>query len=292
MPQFNPDISIIIPAYNEYDGLKQLLPRLLDAYPDAEILVVDDGSTDNTLTVCEELNVTYLKHPYNLGNGAAIKSGARQASGDILVFMDADGQHEPKYIDVLLNVLSNGYDMVIGARERDSQASLPRYIANLIYNKFASYMSGHEIMDLTSGFRAVRSRCFKKFLYLLPNGFSYPTTITMAFFRSGFSIKYIPIDCPPRIGNSHIRILKDGIKFFLIIFRLTSLYSPLKIFAPISLVLFITGIGYYGYTYIYTDRFTNMSILFLLTSVIIFMIGLLAEQITFLIYSESQKQDD
>jgi glycosyltransferase involved in cell wall biosynthesis len=288
----NKKISVIIPARNEAESLKVILPEIARIKDIFEIIVVDDASEDNTVAICAENNVKRISHIYHKGNGASIKSGARKATGDILVFMDADGQHEPKYIAALLEELNKGYDMVIGARERDSHASLPRYFANLIYNKFASYMSGHEITDLTSGFRAVKSKYFKKFLYLLPNGFSYPTTITMAFFRSGYSIKYIPIDCPTRVGNSHIRLIKDGVKFFLIIFRLTSLYSPLKIFAPISLMLFITGIGYYGYTYIYADRFTNMSILFLLTSVIIFMIGLLAEQITFLIYSESQKQDD
>lgn len=288
----NKKISIIIPARNEAKSLEILLPEIARIENIFEIIVVDDASEDNTAAVCKNNNVKLVSHIYHKGNGASIKSGARKATGDIFVFMDADGQHDPKYIDVLLDELNNGYDMVIGAREKDSHASLPRFIANLVYNKFASYMSGHEIIDLTSGFRAVKSNYFKKFLYLLPNGFSYPTTITMAFFRSGFSIKYIPIDCPTRIGNSHIRLIKDGIKFFLIIFRLTSLYSPLKIFAPISLILFFTGISYYGYTYIYHERFTNMSILFLLASIIIFLIGLLSEQITFLIYSESQKQDD
>ena len=288
----NKKVSVIIPARNEAESLKVILPEIARINNIFEIIVVNDASEDGTKAVCEDNNVKLVNHLYQKGNGASIKSGSREATGEYLVFMDGDGQHNPKDIPDLLNELENGYDMVIGAREKDSHASLPKYIANMIYNKFASYMSGHEIVDLTSGFRAVKSTCFKKFLYLLPNGFSYPTTITMAFFRSGYSIKYIPIDCPPRIGNSHIRILKDGIKFFLIIFRLTSLYSPLKIFAPISLLLFITGIGYYGYTYIYLERFTNMSILFLLTSVIVFMIGLLAEQITFLIYSESQKLDD
>jgi glycosyltransferase involved in cell wall biosynthesis len=288
----NKKVSVIIPARNEAESLKVILPEIARINNIFEIIVVNDASEDGTEAVCEDNKVKLVNHLYQKGNGASIKSGTREATGEYLVFMDGDGQHNPKDIPDLLNELENGYDMVIGAREKDSHASLPKYIANMIYNKFASYMSGHEIVDLTSGFRAVKSTYFKKFLYLLPNGFSYPTTITMAFFRSGYSIKYIPIDCPPRIGNSHIRILKDGIKFFLIIFRLTSLYSPLKIFAPISLLLFITGIGYYGYTYIYLERFTNMSILFLLTSVIIFMIGLLAEQITFLIYSESQKLDD
>ena len=153
-------------------------------------------------------------------------------------------------------------------------------------------MSGHKIDDLTSGFRAVKADVFKQFLYLLPNGFSYPTTITMALFRSGYSIKYVPISCEQRTGNSHIKLIKDGFKFLLIIFRVTALYSPLKIFFPASLSLFIIGLSYYGYTYFYHGRFTNMGIFIFLTSVIIFLIGLLSEQITFLIYSQNQKKDD
>ena len=204
--------------------------------------------------------------------------------------MDADGQHSPKDIKNLLDELEKGNDMAIGAREKNSHASIPRRIANTLYNMLASYMSGHKILDLTSGFRAVKADIFRQFIYLLPNGFSYPTTITMALFRSGYSIKYIPITCEKRTGNSHIRLIKDGFKFLLIIFRITSLYSPLKIFGPVSLGLFITGVCYYGYTYFSFGRFTNMSTLLILTSVIIFLIGLLSEQITFLIYSENQKR--
>lgn len=285
-------LSIILPAKNEADSLLKLLPKLTTLYKDAEIIVVNDGSDDDTLDVCGKHNVKVVSHPYSKGNGASIKSGARAATGSILVFMDADGQHKPMYIAALLDELNNGYDMVIGSRDNTSHASLPRYIANVVYNKFASYMSGHKIKDLTSGFRAVKAEFFNQFLYLLPNGFSYPTTITMAFFRSGYSVKYIPIECPERIGNSHIKLIKDGAKFLLIIFRLTCLYSPLKIFAPISITLFMTGLSYYAYTYLYAGRFTNMSILILLTSIIVFLIGLLSEQITFLIYSQNQKKDN
>lgn len=283
-------LSIILPAKNESASLSKLLPELTDLYKEAEIIIVNDGSDDGTLDVCSKYNVKVVSHPYSKGNGAAIKTGARTASGDILVFMDADGQHLPEDIKKLLEELEIGHDMVIGARDNGSHASVPRCIANVLYNKLASYMSGHKILDLTSGFRAVKANIFKQFLYLLPNGFSYPTTITMALFRSGYSIKYVPIRCEKRTGNSHIRLIKDGFKFLLIIFRVTSLYSPLKIFGPTSFVLFITGLCYYAYTYIYYGRFTNMSTLLILTSIIIFLIGLLSEQITFLIYSESQKK--
>lgn len=285
-------VSIILPARNEAKSLDVLLPQIKEIEGLHEVIVVNDASEDNTVDICKKYNVQVINHAYQKGNGASIKSGARKASGDLLVFLDADGQHLPKYIIALISELDNGYDMVIGARDKKSHTSLPRYFANIIYNKFASYMSGHEIKDLTSGYRAVKAELFNNYLYLLPNGFSYPTTITMAFFRSGYSIKYVPIECPKRIGDSHIRLIKDGIKFFLIIFRLTSLYSPLKIFAPISFALFISGLSYYGYTYIYQGRFTNMSILILLTSVIVFLIGLLSEQITFLIYSQNQNKDN
>ncbi len=288
----NKSLSIILPAKNESASLKILLPELTSLYADAEIIIVNDGSDDDTLSICNKYAVKVINHPYSKGNGASIKSGARFATGEILVFMDADGQHRPDDIKSLLNGIDENHDMVIGARERITHASIPRYVANVFYNKLASYMSGHKIDDLTSGFRAVKADVFKQFLYLLPNGFSYPTTITMALFRSGYSIKYVPISCEQRTGNSHIKLIKDGFKFLLIIFRVTALYSPLKIFFPASLSLFIIGLSYYGYTYFYHGRFTNMGIFIFLTSVIIFLIGLLSEQITFLIYSQNQKKDD
>ena len=282
-------VSIILPARTESASLSSLLPEISKHCPDAEIIVVNDGSTDDTASVCSQMDVRCITHRRSMGNGAAIKTGARNATGDVFVFMDADGQHLPELIPQLLEKLNEGYDMVIGARNRDSHAGMPRYMANLVYNKIASYMSGHEVLDLTSGFRAVKADIFKQFLYLLPNGFSYPTTITMALFRSGYQIAYEPITCEQRQGKSHIRLLQDGIKFLLIIFRVTSLYSPLKIFAPVSLFLFLLGLTYYGYTFIAYSRFTNMSMLLMVSSVITFLIGLISEQITFLIYSQSQK---
>ncbi|MDH3671274.1 MAG: glycosyltransferase family 2 protein [Gammaproteobacteria bacterium] len=283
-------ISIIMPSKNEQQGLSVLLPRLRTLYPDAEIIVVNDGSTDATENICHENKVHVISHPYSMGNGAAIKTGAREANGDILVFMDADRQHNPEDIPSLLEKLDEGFDMVVAARTRHSQAGAHRAVANGFYNKLASWMTGHIVSDLTSGFRAANAIKFREFLHLLPNGFSYPTTITMAFFRAGYSLSYVPVEVRKRLGKSHIRPVKDGIRFLLIIFRIGTLYSPLKLFLPISLTICMIGLAYYGYTYIHFKRFTNMSALLLLTSMLVFLIGLVSEQITMLIYQKSEKR--
>ena len=278
-------LSIIIPAKNEAESLRSLIPELRSTYPDAEIIVVNDGSGDETAAVCEESGITVHSHPYPMGNGAAIKTGARLAGGDIFVFMDADGQHAVEDIKPLLERYAEGYDMVVGARSTGSHASIGRLFGNSLYNRLASLMTGQHIRDLTSGMRVVNASKFCEFLPLLPNGFSYPTTITMAFFRSGYTVSYMPIHARTRTGKSHIRPIKDGLRFLLIIFKVGTLYSPLKIFIPVSLLFFVTGFIYYLYTYTNFGRFTNMSALLFATSVIIFMIGLVSEQITSLLYS-------
>lgn len=215
-------ISIIIPAKNESISLDELLRQIKVAQPTAEIIVVDDGSTDKTSEIAKDNSATVFSHPYSTGNGAAIKTGARMASGDILVFMDGDGQHNPDDIARLLEKLDAGYDMVVGARNTGSQASIGRLAANQFYNRLASFMVNHSVEDLTSGFRAVRADKFREFLYLLPNGFSYPTTSTMAFFRAGYTVAYEPIIAAKREGKSHIHPIKDGIRFLLIIFKIGS----------------------------------------------------------------------
>jgi glycosyltransferase involved in cell wall biosynthesis len=280
-------VSIILPAKNEEKGLVVILPKLRQLYPDAEIIVVNDGSSDNTQNICDQLSVKVVKHPYSIGNGAAIKSGARVASGDILVFMDADGQHNPEDVGRMIEKYGEGYDMVVGARHGNSQATLGRSYANRIYNWLASWVVGKKIEDLTSGLRLATAAKFREFLYLLPNGFSYPTTITMSFFRAGYPVAYLPIHAGSRQGKSHISPLHDGVKFLLIIFKVGTLYSPLKIFFPISLTFFTTGFGYYVFTYLTEHRFTNMSGLLFTTSVLIFLIGLVSEQVTSLLYSRS-----
>lgn len=282
-------LSIVIPAKNEAIGLHKILPELKDLYPDAEIIVVDDCSTDGTIGVAASYGVKIISHPYSKGNGAAIKSGLRAAKGDILVCMDADGQHQPKDVGVLLEKMQQGYDMVVGSRNRKGQANIHRGIANKFYNTFASWMVGHKVDDLTSGFRAVNTRKFREFLTLLPNKFSYPTTITMSFFRMGYSVGYVPIEVLPRVegSQSHIKLWQDGIRFLLIIFKIGTLFSPLKLFFPISLSFFSTACAYYLYTLISFGRFTNMSALLFTTSVLIFLMGLISEQITSLIFKDT-----
>jgi glycosyltransferase involved in cell wall biosynthesis len=287
-PSLKPRVSFILPCRNEAASLRKLLPSLRSQYPDAEIVVVDDGSNDDSASVAQLNGARVVNAPYGMGNGAAVKRGARLAHGEVLVFMDADGQHDPADAKRLLMRLDENYDMAVGARSRDSQAGWHRALANRFYNALASWVTGHRIMDLTSGFRAVRADKFREFLHLLPNGFSYPTTITMAFFRSAYAVAYVPIRTQPRIGNSHIRTVRDGARFLLIIFRIATLYSPLKLFLPVSLAFFLMGLGYYGYTYAHMGRFTNMSTLLLSASVIVFMIGLVSEQITALVYSKSK----
>lgn len=277
-------ISIILPTKNESKNLAAVLHSLKSLYPHAEILVINDGSTDDTAALAKAAGVSVIDHPYSMGNGAAIKTGARHAKNDVLVFMDADGQHDPSDIEALLAKLNQGYDMVVGARNAASHASLFRRFANTFYNKLASLMTGHKIEDLTSGFRAARANKFRKFLYLLPNGFSYPTTSTMAFFRSGFPVAYVPIHAGKREGKSHIRVMRDGLRFFIIILRIGVLFSPMRLFLPISGSIFSLGVGYYGYTYFTEGRFTNMSAVLFLSSLFIFLIGIVSEQISSLHY--------
>ncbi len=280
-------LSIVIPAKNESGAIGAVVANAREQYPDAEIIVVNDGSDDNTAEAASEAGAKVVSHPESLGNGAAVKSGARAATGDIIAFMDGDGQHTASELAPLIKRLDEGYEMAIGARDTGSHANVGRLFANGLYNGIASLMSGRKILDLTSGFRVARAEKFKRFLYLLPNGFSYPTTITMAFLRSGYSIKFEPISAAKRVGKSHIRPIRDGIRFLIIIFKIATLYSPLKIFLPVSGLFFATGAAWYAYTFMTAVRFTNMSMLLFSAAVIVFLIGLISEQITTLTYSRS-----
>ncbi|MEZ5504203.1 MAG: glycosyltransferase family 2 protein, partial [Halioglobus sp.] len=282
-------VSIVIPAKNEELGLATLLPELIRSYPDAEVIVVNDGSTDNTEQVSRDAGAIVVTHPYSKGNGAAVKSGARVSKGDFLVFMDGDGQHSAADVGRLLAKVEEGYDLVVGARSgRDSQASVARWSANAFYNGFASWMVNRRIDDLTSGFRCVNRRKFLSFLYLLPNGFSYPTTSTMAFFRAGYSVGFVPINVSKRLGKSHISMVKDGVRFFLIIFKVGTLYSPLKVYFPAAVITSGLGVLNYVLTVMSTGyRFTNGTTLLVLTGAIMFLIGLLSEQLTNLQFKDT-----
>jgi glycosyltransferase involved in cell wall biosynthesis len=279
-------LSIVLPAKNESGAIGATVRGIRQHYPDAEVIVVNDGSTDSTAEVAAAAGARVVHHPYSKGNGAAIKTGARAAKGEVIVFMDADGQHDPADIPRLLALIEQGHDMVVGARQKGSQASVGRGLANGLYNRLASWMTGHRVEDLTSGFRAVRANKFREFLYLLPNGFSYPTTSTMAFFRAGYSVAYVPIHAAKRIGKSHIRLLRDGSRFLLIIFKIGTLFSPLKIFAPVALIMFMLASVWYGYTLSTEGRFTNMSALLYSGAVMVFLMGLISEQITALMYKD------
>ncbi len=273
------NIEIIIPAYNEAENISFTIKGIQDALgKDCRIVVIDDASDDNTAREAVELGAKVIRHPYRMGNGASIKTGIRNSSADILILMDADGQHNPKDIHALLKHILE-YDMVIGAR--NFSRLTPRNLANIIYNIFAAYITRFKILDLTSGFRVVKRNIALNFLYLLPNGFSYPTTITLGFLKTGRSIKYVPVESTPRLkGKSSINILGDGTRFFIIIAKIATFFSPLRVFLPVSLVFFVSGISYYLYTYFTQHRFTNMAVFLLSNSVLIFMLGLVSEQIS------------
>ncbi|MBX2886220.1 MAG: glycosyltransferase family 2 protein [Granulosicoccus sp.] len=283
-------LSIVLPAKNESVGLQKTLPLLAELYPEADIIVVDDGSDDDTAEVARSVgNVRCLSHPVCIGNGGAIKTGARAATGDVIVFMDADGQHDPQEIKKLLEKIESGYDMAVGARDRDSQASWIRAVGNRFYNRLASLMTGFEVLDLTSGFRAVKRSKFLNILYLLPNKFSYPTTSTMAFFRSGYFVGYVPVVVGKREGTSHIKLFRDGFRFMIIIMKIGALFSPMRLFLPISAFLFYVASVYYLYTYASDGRFTNMGMLLYLSSLTTFLIGVVSEQVSALHYKDTSR---
>ena len=276
------EISVILPVFNEAPNLGLVLDQVESLkFADVEVIVVDDGSTDGTSKVAEEKGVRLVRHPYNIGNGAAVKSGIRAAKGKWLVLMDGDGQHRPDDIPALL-ADSQSYHMVVGARGKGSKLRFHRYVANLLYNAFASYVTKFRVKDLTSGFRVLRRRDALRFIDMLPNTFSYPSTLTLAFLRSGLTVKYVPIQTLYRSGQSKISLISDGIRFLLIITKIATLFSPFRVFLPVSAFFFLSGIANYIYTYIYQGRFTNMSVFLLIAAVIIFMLGLVSEQIALL----------
>jgi glycosyltransferase involved in cell wall biosynthesis len=271
--------SIVIPVFNEAANLGKLLAKINDLrLPRAEIIVVDDGSTDDSPIVAAQAGATVVRHPYNVGNGAAIKSGIRAARGKFLVFMDGDGQHKPEDIPKLLKDAEN-FHMVVGARSKGSNTRFHRNVANLIYNLLATYVTQFPVKDLTSGFRVLERLDALRFIDLLPNTFSYPTTLTLAFLRSGLTLKYLPIQTLYRTGQSKISLVTDGVRFLLIITKIATLFSPFRVFLPVSFFFFLAGLANYIYTYLSQGRLTNMSVFMWTTAVIVFMLGLVSEQI-------------
>jgi glycosyltransferase involved in cell wall biosynthesis len=272
-------VTVIIPAFNEAESIGPVLVTLRAAAPWQEILVVDDGSSDGTAEQARAAGARVITHPYNKGNGAAVKSGIRAATSEYILIMDGDGQHSAA--DALRLVGHLGpYDLVVGARSSTGQASAARRLGNSVLNWLASYLTGRTIPDLTSGMRAARAACLREFLYLLPNGFSTPTTTTLAFLKAGYSVRFEPIDTKARIGQSKIRFVSDGATFFLILVKVITVFSPLRIFIPISLAAFSLGAAYALWTALTQQHITNSSVLLIVLAVVIFLVGLVSEQIS------------
>lgn len=272
-------ISVVIPVHNEEQQIGAILTRLQAVADFHEIIVVDDGSLDCTAqTIASFGDVRLISHPYNLGNGAAVKTGLRAATGDVIVLMDGDGQHPPEDIPHLLEHIGR-YDMVVGARSKGSESWWYRDLANRVFNAYASYIAGYRVHDLTSGFRALRADVAKRFIGLLPNGFSYPSTLTIALFRSGYTVRYQPFVSPRRVGKSKIRLFRDGVRFLLTLTRLAVLFVPLKIFLPVSVVLLVIGGGYVALSLIVLHRFSGFGGLIFSVGALIFLLGLISEQI-------------
>lgn len=278
--------SVIIPARNESASIANLVTELRKLDGITEVIVVDDGSSDDTGARATAAGARVIRHPVSRGNGAAIKTGARAATGEVLVMMDADGQHRAEDVPRLLAKLAEGHDLVVGTRSKSAHANVFRRFANSLYNRLASWLTDQAIGDLTSGFRAVRRSIFLDLLPLLPNQFSYPTTSTMCLIRAGYGVHFEPVTVLQRASgtSSHIRPLKDGGRFLIIILKIATLYSPIRLFGAVAATLLAAGAWYYAYTYVTQGRFTNAGVLLFSTSILVFLIGLVSEQVTQLVY--------
>jgi glycosyltransferase involved in cell wall biosynthesis len=280
-------VSIVIPAYNEADAVGGVVSALSAAGGWHEIIVVDDGSADATAARAADAGATVVRHPYNKGNGAAVKSGIRRATGEFVLIIDGDGQHQASDAGRLIARLGE-YDLVIGARPAATQANLARRVGNGALNRLASYLTGRAIPDLTSGFRAARRRYLQEFIHLLPNGFSTPTTTTLAFIKAGYNVAFEPTDARQRMGTSKIRLARDGAKFLVIILKIVTLFSPLRVFLPVSVLSFAVGAIYALWTIAMDAKIPNGAVLLIMFSVIVFLVGLVSEQISALRFEGRQ----
>jgi glycosyltransferase involved in cell wall biosynthesis len=272
-------VSIVIPACDEAGAIGAVVRELAQAAPWHEILVIDDGSTDATSSEASSAGARVIRHPYNKGNGAAVKSGVRAATGEYILVLDGDGQHKPSDALRLVSRLGE-YDLVVGARSSQTQAGSVRRGGNALLNRMAGFLTGHEIPDLTSGFRGARRDYVLDFLHLLPNGFSTPTTTTMCFLRAGYNVLFEPVEARTRIGTSKIRLARDGPKFFVIMLKIITIFSPLRIFLPVSVGSLLLGMLYGLWTVATSGRIANGSMLLLMFAVIVFLVGLVSEQIS------------
>jgi glycosyltransferase involved in cell wall biosynthesis len=272
-------VSVLIPACNERASIAQVVTDLRAAAAWRDIIVIDDGSTDDTGQAAAGAGARVVRHPYNKGNGAAVKSGIRAATGDYILIIDGDGQHKPSDALALIAPLGE-YDLVVGARSATTQAGARRRIGNAVLNRLASFLTEREIPDLTSGFRAARREYLLEFLHLLPNGFSTPTTTTLSFLRAGYNVAFHPIEARQRVGDSKIRLARDGPKFLLIMLRVMTIFSPLRVFLPIAGASFVIGVGYGIWNVITHNHIPNGSVLLLMLSVVVLLIGLVSEQIS------------
>lgn len=276
-------LSIVIPAYNEGTTIGNIIAQVHELHPYAEVVVVDDCSSDNTALVASAAGANVISRPYNIGNGAGVKTGVRAATGDVVIIMDGDGQHNPADISRLLGHIGR-YDMVIGARSRAGQQNWIRWLGNSLINRLGSYLTGLKMEDLTSGFRAFRRDILLHYIHLLPNQFSWPTTSALAFAKAGYHVRFEPIAMQRRQGGrSHQKLLKNGLKFTIIIFRIISLFNPLRIFIPVMLLFILLSVVSYFLGVANDGNWLHLpptAMFCLIAALFFFFFGLLAEMIS------------